>query len=112
MATSSVRDFTIETAWVCYSNIYFERQIGSSTPGITYKVTFGPLLNGPTQVGWTCECRGFAKSGSCKHIAAAKELRCGWNEGQDPGLVPVNRGPMNQSCPNCGGSARSMRVAT
>jgi hypothetical protein len=105
-------DLNIETAWVCYSNIFFERKIESSTPGIFYKVIFGPLWNGPTQVGWTCGCRGFAKSGTCKHIAAAQKLRCGWNEGQDPGLEPRLGPGSKRDCPDCGGSVRSMRVAT
>jgi hypothetical protein len=100
-------DFTLETTWVCYSNIFFERQIQSSTPGVFYKVTFGPLRTGPILVGWECECRGFTKSGMCKHISAARELRCGWNEEQSPGPAPSS-----QHCPECKGPIRQMRVNT
>jgi len=86
----------------------------SSTKGSSeahYHVEYGFLSEKEqeyqgTQRGWTCSCLSFEfrihGGQGCKHIKAAKEQRCAWNEEMDPGVEPDRTTPTRPRCPNCG----------
>lgn len=97
-------DLTRMTASVCDSNREWETTVTGSK-GAVYTIRFGTLFGrdakrSKVQCGYTCTCPGFQHHGHCKHVQDVHRLglRCGWNAGFDPGLIPER-----DVCPDCGG---------
>lgn len=110
-------DFTIEVAWTCASNEYWETTVQGSK-GDLYTVRFGLLSEAEADErrvshDWQCECQGYRFRGTCKHIAQVKAsgARCGWNGAIDPGLTPAIDADGHRTCPQCGGRVKPIRVA-
>ena len=107
-------DLTIETAWVCDSNLRWERSVRSSDGRKTYTVAWKRLserLQG-CLYGWTCTCKHFEiRKTNCKHIDSVMHERCGWNEEMDPTTTPLRTLDTDPCCPDCGGPVTAMRVA-
>jgi len=112
-----VPDFTIETAWTCASNVYWETKVTGSK-GDVYTVHFGRLPEGKAMElgashGWQCECKGYKYRGTCRHIEQVKASgdRCGWNAELEVALECGYDASGEPCCPECGGPVRAMRVA-
>jgi hypothetical protein len=97
-------DFTMETAWVCNSNLFWSKKVGD------YEVIWDNdrhARRDDCEYGWRCTCPSFKfRGGECKHIRAVKHERCGWNETCEP--CPT---PSSGRCPDCGGEVSAIRVA-
>ena len=101
-------DLTIHTASVCRSATWFKTPVPGSN-GQNHTVEFGPS-NGKYKYDWSCTCKGFTSRRTCKHVDAAKELRCGWNAEGDPGHQPDGP-PDALRCPQCGDHVVAIQVA-
>ena len=81
-------DLTIEAAWTCTSNTYWEQVVESSRGPLSYTVRFEhrPWPH-EVQYDYTCTCDAFkyGRGKPCKHIEGVRGLRCGWNSELDPG---------------------------
>jgi SWIM zinc finger len=97
-------DLTIEYYHVCPSTQHFHKQIKE------YSVTYGFQPTGDYQYGWSCTCPHFRfRKTECKHIQAAKEERCAWNEDAYWGSGAPK--PADGKCPNCGETLTVIKVA-
>jgi hypothetical protein len=90
-------DLTLHSFYHCKSLENFQIEING------YDVKYGPS-RGQYQYDWSCTCQGFKFKRNCKHIKAAKEKHCGWDQFVD------NKEPVNGCCPNCGGDIDSKLV--
>jgi hypothetical protein len=110
-------DFTLENAWTCASNVYWETKVTGSK-GDVYTVHWGRLpesraMETGAQRGWQCTCQGYKYRGTCRHIreVEASGARCGWNSVLDVSAECAHDGNGEACCPECGGRVRSYRVA-
>ena len=100
-------DFTEAVAPVCVTVRNFVYKAKSSNGLSEYRVTFGPVYGATRyQHDWECECKGFQTQKTCRHVAEAKQKRCGWNRYLEPYPMPEDR-----KCPDCGGALDFVRVA-
>jgi hypothetical protein len=111
-------DLTIQTAWACATNVYWEGRVlgsdGLTRYDVTWRVNERP--DRESVYGWHCSCPAFqyGRGRYCKHVRAVVESgdRCGWNEALDTGATPEHGSPNNRPiCPECGGEVASFRVA-
>lgn len=103
-------NLTIEVAWTCMSNFFFETVVVGSNEA-RYLVSWGPLFaaDRDSEYGWSCECKGFKYRGTCRHIDDAKTKRCGWNGTLEPTLEASKRDG-EPCCPKCGLDVQAVRV--
>jgi hypothetical protein len=101
-------DLTTETVWTCNTNTYWEVEVVGSR-GDKYRVSHQRNHDPEAQVmySWRCTCVGFSYRGHCRHTytVAGSGLRCGWNEGLEPGLEAPGG-----VCPGCGGPVTAIQV--
>lgn len=111
-------DLTIEAAWTCETNLFWETQVRSSRGGGEYTVRWEEL-DPPlaekigAMYGWTCTCEGFRFRATCKHVEGIEQSgqRCGWNQSLEPTLQCERDEEDEPMCPECGGPVTPMRVA-
>lgn len=101
-------DFTTETVYMCATNRYWSTVVPSQFR--TYKVEWSSTPRGPSQYGWTCECKGFLFRRKCKHVERVRVVPCFWNQEMEPTAEPRREGD-GVVCPACGGPVVTERVA-
>jgi hypothetical protein len=107
-------DLTVQTTWICGSNVFWHAQIGKQ------RVWFGAQYSGARrgQVGWSCSCSPGKLNPDCAHVAAARPRRCGWNEELAAGAQPEEyrqiqddgTSTIGRRCPRCGGDVQAIEV--
>lgn len=101
-------DLMIEHVRTCAQNLFFEYKAKGSK-GKIYTVTYCQSHQGQYQYGWFCECPDFVcRKRECKHIRAAKKIKCNWGFEAFMGSQTVPN--IDNTCPNCGGETRVIRV--
>jgi hypothetical protein len=53
---------------------------------------------------WACTCAAFKRSGRCRHVDLAREMRCGWDMLRDGGIPVIGERPDGEPearCPWC-----------
>lgn len=103
-------DFNTVVFATCMTNIFWERKVKSSTGRGFYLVRFErvPVTRG-VQYDYTCNCKHYQYRCAniplayCKHIAAVRDERCGWDQFLDGGKPVPGLGTTNLVCPKCAG---------
>lgn len=99
------------SARVCKSVISWERELVSKSSGKTYTISYGDAQPPSRKYTheYSCSCPAFIYRGECKHIAEAKDFRCGWGSEALAGspCEPNEDG----TCPNCGGETVVVQIA-
>jgi hypothetical protein len=102
-------DLIVETRYACLSTREYETTIKGSK-GNEYAVSYGPDPLGKYQYHWSCNCKGFAYKGKCKHIEIAKNDPdyCGWDQ-EIHGNRPIYYNGIPR-CPVCLGNVVTYQV--
>ena len=103
-------DFTEIVQFHCASvEEYSTEVVGSRGKTYTVRVGYaGP--RSPTKFAWSCDCPGFKFRKRCKHIDAAKQNYCGWQENIH-GEERVRDEEGIARCPKCNDLAIAQRHA-
>jgi hypothetical protein len=109
---NNMPDLTIEIAWTCKTNVYWETNVmGSQLYYVTWRQ--GPRPEADAMYGWHCSCPAYQYGHGkyCKHIEAviAEGKRCGWNAELDP-TAQCDIANFEPFCPQCGGEVISFKV--
>ena len=99
-----MHDFTIEVFLWCPTNERWSTEINGSK-GDKHHVSF-------YRGHWECDCLAFTRfrrNQHCKHILAAKELKCDWGSMAAAGSPDPT--PADHKCPNCHRELVGVRVA-
>lgn len=96
-------DFHLLDARVCASVFAWSGQVGTHT--VRWEAA---PRDHPYAMRYACDCKGFQFRRACKHVEAARALRCAWGEDALVGS-PSTPNP-DGTCPKCGGPTVPVRV--